>query len=72
MEPINKDGSSRSYAKGGFLPVLRPTSQVAAGGSAVAAAPPRCGSNLIEEWDEDDTFQRPHPLILMHLYDEDE
>ena len=27
-----------------------------------------------EEWDEDDTFrrQRPHPLILAHLYNDDE
>jgi hypothetical protein len=27
-----------------------------------------------EEWDEDDTFRRkrPHPLILAHLYNDDE
>ena len=36
-EPINDDGSSASFLTGGFLPVLAPTSPVAAGGTAVAA-----------------------------------
>ena len=76
LEPINDDGSSRSYIRGGFLPVLRPTSQVASGGSAVAAAPDVVviTDDEDEEWDEDDTFRRkrPHPLILAHLYNDDE
>ena len=56
------------------MPVLRPTSQVAAGGSAVAAAPDVVviTDDDDEEEDEDDTFrlQRPHPLILVHLYND--
>jgi hypothetical protein len=51
LEPINEDGSSRSYVRGGFLPVLRPTSQVAAGGSAVA--PPTGGTSPVVITDDD-------------------
>jgi hypothetical protein len=73
-EPINDDGSSASFLTGGFLPVLAPTSPVAAGGSAVADAPDVVviTDDEDEEWDEDDTFrrQRPHPLILAHLYND--
>ena len=68
--------SSASFLTAGFMPVLRPTSQVAAGGSAVAAAPDVVviTDDEDEEWDEDDTFRRkrPHPLILAHLYNDDE
>ena len=75
-EPINDDGSSASFLTGGFLPVLAPTSAVAAGGAAVADAPDVVviSDDEDEEWDEDDTFrlQRPHPLILSHLYNDDE
>ena len=76
LEPIKDDGSSDSFLTGGFMPVLAPTSPVAAGGSAVAAAPDVVviTDDDDEEEDEDDTFrlQRPHPLVLSHLYNDDE
>ena len=78
-EEIYDDGSSVSFLTGGFLPILAPTSPVAAGGSAVDDAPDVVvitddEDEDDEEWDEDDTFrrQRPHPLILAHLYNDDE
>jgi hypothetical protein len=68
-EPINDDGSSASFLTGGFLPVLAPTSPVADAPDVVVIS-----DDEDEEWDEDDTFrlQRPHPLILSHLYNDDE
>ena len=39
-EEIKDDGSSESYATGGFLPILRPTAVVAAPTSPVAPPPP--------------------------------
>ena len=68
-EPINDDGSSASFLTGGFLPVLAPTSPVADAPDVVVIS-----DDDDEEWDEDDTFrlQRPHPLILSHLYNDDE
>jgi hypothetical protein len=75
-EEIYDDGSSASFLTGGFLPDLAPTSPVAAGGSAVADAPDVVviTDDDDEEEDEDDTFrlQRPHPLVLSHLYNDDE
>ena len=57
------------YIRGGFLPVLRPPSPVAAAPDVVVIT-----DDDDEEEDEDDTFrlQRPHPLILSHLYNDDE
>jgi hypothetical protein len=68
-EPINDDGSSASFLTGGFLPVLAPTSAVADAPDVVVIT-----DDEDEEWDEDATFrlQRPHPLILSHLYHDDE
>jgi len=68
-EPINDDGSSASFLTGGFLPVLAPTSPVVDAPDVVVIS-----DDEDEEWDEDDTFrlQRPHPLILSHLYNDDE
>ena len=75
-EEIYDDGASASFLTGGFLPVLAPTSPVAAGGAAVADAPDVVviTDDEDEDWDEDDTFrlQRPHPLILSHLYNDDD
>ena len=74
VDPIT--GGSASFLTGGYLPVLAPTSPVAAGGAAVADAPDVVviTDDEDEDWDEDDTFrlQRPHPLILSHLYNDDE
>jgi hypothetical protein len=50
-EEIYDDGSSFSFLTGGFLPVLRPTSPVAAGGSAVA--PPTGGTSPVVITDDD-------------------
>ena len=68
-EEIKDDGSSASFLTGGFLPVLAPTSPVADAPDVVVIT-----DDDDEEWDEDDTFrlQRPHPLILSHLYNDDE
>ncbi len=75
-EEIYDDGSSASFLTCGFLPVLAPISPVAAGGSAVVDAPDVVviTDDDDEEEDEDDTFrlQRPHPLVLSHLYNDDE
>ena len=68
VDPIT--GGSASFLTSGYLPVLAPTSPVAAGGAAVADAPDVVviSDDEDEDWDEDSTFrlQRPHPLIV-HL-----
>ncbi len=53
VDPIT--GGSASFLVGGFLPVLDPTSPVAAGGSAVADAPDVVviTDDEDEDWDED-------------------
>jgi hypothetical protein len=50
-EKINDDGSSASFLVAGFLPVLAPTSPVAAGGSPVAA--PTGGTSQVVITDDD-------------------
>ena len=50
-EEIKDDGSSASFLTGGFLPILRPTSQVAAGGAAVSA--PTGGTSPVVITDDD-------------------
>ena len=67
-EEIKDDGSSASFLTGGYMPVLAPTSAVADDPEVVVIS-----DDDDEEEDEDDTFrlQRPYPLLLSHLYNND-
>ena len=70
LDPINPDGSSASFKTGGFMPVLAPPSPISGDlEMELDFADPNSG-DWDGELDEDDIFrrQRPHRLILAHLY----